>query len=444
MEVPETRYAKSGDVHVAYQVFGSGAIDLLIAPGWVSHLEHSWEEPSLARFLERLGSFARVVWFDKRGTGLSDRVAGVPILEERTDDLRAVLDAAGVRRAAILGFSEGGSMSALFAAIHPERVTALVLFGAFARRIQSSDYPWAPPREERDAWIQSLEAGWGGDIELATLAPSRVNDPAFRKWFAAFGRLSASPATAVALARMNSEIDIREVLPSIHAPTLVLHRRGDRDVDIGNGRYLAAHIPGARFVELPGEDHLWWTSDDEGLLEVQEFLTGVRARVATDRVLLTLLFTDIVRSTQQATALGDERWRELLVRHNQMIRKELGRFAGHEVKTTGDGMLATFDGPARAIRCAEAIRRAARELPLQIRLGIHTGECEVVGEDVAGVSVHVAARVSALSDGSDLLVTGTVKDLVAGSGIEFRDRGLHALKGLEGERQLYEVVSLGN
>lgn len=268
MEVPETRYAKSGDVHVAYQVFGSGDIDLLLAPGWVSHLEHSWEEPSLARALERLGSFARVVWFDKRGTGLSDRVSGVPILEERTDDLRAVLDAAGVGRAAILGFSEGGSMSALFAAIHPERVTALVLFGAFARRIQSADYPWAPTREDRNAWIQSTEAGWGGDVELATLATSRVNDPGFRKWFTAFCRLSASPATAVALARMNTEIDIREVLPSIHAPTLVLHRTGDRDVALGNGSYLAAHIAGARFVELPGEDHLWWTGGDDGLIEI--------------------------------------------------------------------------------------------------------------------------------------------------------------------------------
>ena len=442
MKLPETRYAKSGGVHVAYQTFGQGGLDLVVVPGWASHIEYAWEEPRLARFLEQLGRFARVTWFDKRGTGLSDRVTGVPILEERMDDVRAVMDAASIRRAAILGWSEGGSMATLFAASSPDRVQALILFGAFAKRLRSPDYPWAPTLEERMAWISQIEAGWGGEVEVETLAPSMKDDPMFRRWFAAYGRLSVSPAAAVALATMNTSIDIRAVLGSVHVPTLVLHRTGDRDSLLGNGQYLASHIPGAKFVELPGEDHTCWTGDSGRVVEeIQEFLTGARSPASVDRVLLSILFTDIIGSTELASKLGDRSWRDLLDRHNHAVRAQLSRFRGREVKTTGDGFLAVFDGPARAIRSAEAIRRATADLGLQVRLGIHTGECELLDGDVAGVGVHIAARVAAQSSGRAVLVTSTVKNLTAGAGIQFTDAGLHSLKGVEGSWHLYEAVA---
>jgi class 3 adenylate cyclase len=445
MRTPSTEYAKSDGVHIAYQRFGDGPADVVLVPGWASHLELAWEEPTFARFLGRLGSFARVVWFDKRGTGLSDRVSGVPILEQRMDDVRAVMDAVGWHRAAVFGVSEGGSMSALFAATYPERVRALVLYGAFAKRIRSPDYPWAPTREERERWIESLEAGWGGNPELATVAPSRADDPAFGRWFSAYGRLSVSPGAAVALARMNSDVDIRHVLPSVRVPTLVLHRTGDRDVTVGNGRYLAERIPQARFVELPGDDHLWWTGDSEAILgEVQEFLTGVRSVDPSDRILATMLFTDVVDSTKRASEIGDRRWTELLERHNRVVRRELGRYGGREVKTTGDGFLATFDGPARGVRCAVAIRDAMRELGLFVRLGLHTGECELLGSDIGGLGVHIASRVSAMSDGRSVIVTNTVKELVSGSGIEFVDLGERPLKGVAGSWRLFEVTSPGS
>jgi class 3 adenylate cyclase len=414
----------------------------VFVPGWVSHIEYAWEEPMAARFMERLGSFSRVVWFDKRGTGLSDRVSGLPILEERMDDLRAVMKAAGVKRAAIFGVSEGGSMSALFAATYPDLVSALILYGAFARRLRAPDYPWAPTRSERETWIRHLEAGWGGDVELDALAPSAAHDAAFRRWFAAYGRLSVSPSAAVAFARMNTDIDIRAVLPSIHVPTLVIHRSGDRDVRVGNGRFLAQHIPGAKWVELPGEDHVWYVGDGDSILEeVQEFVTGTRSPRAADRVLTTVMFTDIIGSTKQARALGDQKWAHLLVRHNQVIRREFARFGGHEVKSTGDGFLATFDGPARGIRCAFAIQRASRDLGLSIRIGLHTGECEVMGEDIGGLAVHLASRVAGKSDGTNVLVTSTLKDLVSGSGIDFHDHGRHVLKGAGRAWRLFEVSS---
>jgi class 3 adenylate cyclase/pimeloyl-ACP methyl ester carboxylesterase len=438
--LPETKYARSNGVHIAYQVFGRGPRDLIFVPGWASHIEYAWEEPMFARFLERLGSFARVTWFDKRGTGLSDRVSGLPILEERMDDLRAVMKAAGVKRAAIFGTSEGGSMSTLFAATYPERVRSLILYGAFAKRLWAPDYPWAPKRSERERWIRQLEAGWGGPVELDTLAPSVARDEAFRRWFAAYGRLSVSPSAAVALARMNTDIDIRAVLPSIHVPTLVMHRVGDLDVPFANGRFLAEHIPGAKWVELPGNDHIWWVGDSASILEeVQEFVTGTRSPRPGERVLTTVMFTDIVDSTRKARAMGDRKWADLLLRHNQMIRRELTRFGGHEVKTTGDGFLATFDGPARGIRCASSIQQAARELGLSVRVGLHTGECEVMGEDVGGLSVHIASRVAGKSDGKHVLVTSTLKDLVAGSGIDFRDVGRHTLKGVGEPRRIFEV-----
>jgi len=440
--IPQTKYAKSGDVHIAYQVFGSGARNLVLVPGWASHIEHSWKEPTYVHFLERLASFSRVVWFDKRGTGLSDREVGMPTLEERMDDVRAVMDIVGLERAAVFGISEGGSMSALFAATYPKRTSALILYGAFARRVWSPDYPWAPTLEERQKWIDSLEKGWGGLVELDTLAPSAIKDEAFKTWFTTYGRLSVSPAAAVALAKMNTTIDIRDVLPSIHVPTLVIHRNGDRDVIIGNGRYLAQNIPGAKLVELPGDDHIPWVGDCDAIVDqIEEFLTGVRPSQLADRLLATILFTDIVDSTRKADQLGDRNWKKLLLKHNEVVRKELSRFRGREVKTTGDGFLATFDGPARAVRCACAIREALQQLGLPIRAGLHTGECELMGDDIGGVSVHIAARVADKARENEILVSSTVKDLVPGSGIQFSDRGIHGLRGIQGKWRLFTVTN---
>ncbi|MCI4347635.1 MAG: adenylate/guanylate cyclase domain-containing protein [Thermoplasmata archaeon] len=442
--IPETKYARSHGVHIAYQVFGRGPPDLVLVPGWASHMEYSWEEPMYARYLERLASFSRVIWFDKRGTGLSDRVGGFAKPKERMDDLRAVMKAAGVKRAAVLGVSEGGSMSALFTAAHPERVSALILYGAFAKRLRGPGYPWAPTLAARKKWIGQIEAGWGTDVEVASLAPSVAGDEAFRRWFATFSRLSASPSAIVDLARMNTRVDIRAVLPSIRVPTLVIHRSGDLDVDVGNGRYLARHIPGAKYVELPGDDHLWWVGDTDKLLEeIQEFVTGTRSPRTRERVLTTVMFTDIVASTTQARALGDRKWANLLARHNQRVRQELTRFGGHEVKSTGDGFLATFDGPAMGIRCASAILHSVQDLGVSIRIGLHTGECEVLGHDIAGVSVHIASRVAGMADGRNVVVTSTVKDLVAGSGINFRSLGRHTLKGVIEPWKLFELRMSG-
>jgi len=442
MDLPETQYAMSGDVHIAYQHFGSGPIDLVFVPGWASHIDFAWEDPNVRRFLERLGSFAHVVWFDKRGTGLSDKVADLPILEVRVDDVRAVMDAVGWERAAIVGMSEGGSMSALFAATYPERTNALVLFGAFARRIWSEDYPFAPTREQREGWIRSLEKGWGRDNEVEQLAPSRAHDPEFVRWFRRYGRASVSPSAAVALARMNTDIDIRPILPSIRVPTLVLHRDGDLDVDVENGRYLARAIPGARLVVLPGRDHLVFVGDvDRVVAEIEEFLTGHRSHAPVDRVLTTILFTDLVGSTQLASRLGDGAWSELLTRHDRVFRSALGRFGGREVKTTGDGFLATFDGPARAVRCAAAIRAELRALELEARFGVHTGECEMREGDIGGIGVHIAARVMGLASAGQILATSTVKDLTSGSGIQFTDRGLHSLKGVPEPWRVFEATA---
>ena len=440
MQVPETKYAKSGEVHIAYQQFGTGSVDLVFVPGWASHLDLAWEELAPARFLERLGRIARVVWFDKRGTGLSDRVGDLPILEVRTDDVRAVMDAAGLERAAIFGISEGGSMSALFAATYPERTNALVLFGAFACRRRSEDYPWAPTREARDEWIRSLEGGWAGDDEARHLAPSMAHDPGFVSWFRRYGRASVSPSAAVALARMNSDIDVRAVLPTIHVPTLILQRTGDRDMDPGNAQYLARAIPGAKLVEMPGEDHLVYCGNiDSDLGEVEGFLTGHQSHDAVDRVLTTLLFTDIVGSTESASWLGDHAWTELLSRHHDTVRRELARFGGREIKTTGDGFLATFDGPARAVRCAAAIRGRLADLELRIRCGVHTGECEMLSGDVGGLGVHIAARVMSLASPGQILVTSTVRDLTSGSGIVFVDTGIQELRGVPETWRLFEA-----
>jgi pimeloyl-ACP methyl ester carboxylesterase len=440
--VPETRYAKSGDLNIAYQVVGEGPFDLVYVPGWVSNIEAMWEEPSHARLLGRLAAFSRLILFDKRGTGMSDPVPvdRLPTLEERMDDVRAVMDAAGSERAAIFGSSEGGLMSVLFSATSPERIEALITLAIYATRLRSRDYPWAPKPEARAAEIEEIERTWGGEMDISNLAPSA--DEAFKRRAVAYLRRSASPGAAVALLRMNSQIDVREVLPTIRVPTLVLQRVDDRDVNVEEGRWIARQIPGAKYVELPGDEHLIWAGDVDAVVdEVEEFLTGRRPVYEPDRVLATVLFTDIVGSTERATELGDRRWRELLDQHHSLVRRQLERFDGREVDTAGDGFLATFDGPARAIRCADSLRVGVRALGLEIRAGLHTGECEVVGDGVRGIAVHTGARVAALAGTGEVLVSSTVKDLVAGSGIEFEDRGTHKLKGVPGEWRLYAVGS---
>jgi pimeloyl-ACP methyl ester carboxylesterase len=437
---PKTQYARSGELHIAYQVVGDGPLDLVYVPGWVSHVELAWEEPTLARFLSRLASFSRLITFDKRGTGLSDRVANtaLPRLEERMDDLRAVMDAAGSERAALFGFSEGGNLSALFAAACPQRTTALILFGTFAKRLWSPDYPWAPTAESRRQLCDEVERNWGSGMDLSPYVPSRLGDEPFLHRMRAYFRSAASPGAAVALLRMNSEIDIRHVLPAIHVPTLVMHRRDDRSVDVEEGRWMAAQIPDARFVEVPGPDHMPWVGDHGTVLdEIQEFLTGDRPEREPDRVLVTVLVTDIVGSTQHAARLGDRAWCDLLARHHAIVRRELERFRGREIDTAGDGFLATFDGPARAVDCACRIRDAVATLGIEIRAGLHTGEIELAGGKARGIAVHTGARIASAAGPGEVLVSSTVKDLVSGSGITFTDRGVHALKDMPRSWQLF-------
>ena len=427
-------------MNIAYQVVGEGPLDLVYVPGWISNVELMWDEPAHAHVLGRLASFSRLILFDKRGTGLSDPVPldRPPTLEERMDDVRAVMDAAESERAAVFGFSEGGVMSALFAATYPGRTTALALYGTFAKRIWSPDYPWAPRPEARRREIEELERNWATRMDLDQLAPSESE--AFKTRLAAYFRRSASPGTAVALLRMNTQHDIRDVLPTIRVPTLVIHRTDDRDVKVEEGRWIAAQIPGATFVELPGDSHTLWGGDTDAVVdELEEFLTGVRPARKPDRVLATVLFTDVVGSTEKAAELGDRHWRELLSAHDAAVRRELGRFQGREIDSAGDGFFATFDGPARAVRCATAVRDAARGLGLEIRAGVHTGECELDGEKVRGIAVHTGARVAALARPGEVLVSSTVKDLTAGSGLEFGDRGEHQLKGVPGEWRVYAV-----
>lgn len=438
MNLPETRYAKSGDVNIAYQVVGEGPLDLVLVPGFVSHLDNDWEEPRSAHFLQRLTSFSRLIRFDKRGTGLSDRPFGLPDLETRMDDVRAVLDAVGSKRAALFGYSEGGPMCILFGATYPDRTLSLVLYGTYAkRRDPDDDYPWSPTAQQRQEYSSEVEREWGVEADLGTMAPNA--DEAMVRWWQARARASASPGAARDLILMNSQIDVRAVLPAVRVPTLVLHRRGDHDSRLEEGRYIAAHIAGARFVELEGEDHVPWIDSDQVVDEIEEFLTGVRHGPDPDRVLATMLFTDIVGSTERATEIGDLRWRELLERHYELVRRQLERFQGEEVDTAGDGFLATFDGPARAIRCAQAIRDQARELDLEIRAGVHTGEVERAGRDVRGIAVHTGARVAARAGAGEILASSTVRDLVAGSGIVFEERGSHSLKGIPGQWSLFAV-----
>jgi pimeloyl-ACP methyl ester carboxylesterase len=440
--VPETRYTKSGDVHIAYQVLGDGPLDLVFVPGFVSHLEYQWEEPSSARVLRRLASFARLIRFDKRGTGLSDRGGPVPTLEQRMDDVRAVMDAVGSRRAALLGVSEGGPMSLLFAATHPDRTSALVLYGSYARRAWAPDHPWGRTEADMSALFERMDREWGGPVGIETWAPSRAHDERYLRWWSNYLRLSASPGGAIDVMRMNMQIDVRHVLPAIRVPTLVLHRTGDRLTMVEQARYMARAIPGARLVELAGDDHSPFTGDQDAIVgEIEEFLTGIRhSPEESDRVLATVLFTDIVNSTARAAALGDRRWREILSQHHEAVRRELERFRGKEIDTAGDGFLAVFDGPARAIRCAGRIVDAVRSVGLDVRAGLHTGECELVGDKVSGIAVHIGARVAALAAPGEVLVSSTVKDLVAGSGLAFEPRGAHTLKGVPGEWAVFAVA----
>lgn len=438
----ETKYAQSGDTNIAYQVVGSGKLDLVVVQGWVSNVELAWEEPSSRRFLERLASFARLILFDKRGTGLSDPVPDkeLPTMEQRMDDVRSVMDAVGVERASLMGVSEGVPMCALFAATYPHRTISLVLYGGYARRSWARDYPWGPTPAEREKFFDAITSGWGGVVDLDTLAPSVAHDERFRQWWATYLRRSASPSRALALARMNTEIDIRSVLPAIRVPTLILHRTGDMDIDVGGSRWMATQIQGARFVELQGADHLPFVGNTDALLdEIEEFLTGTRQTNVSDRVLGTVLFTDIVGSTERAAEMGNQRWADLNAAHFKILRQELALYRGHEVHTTGDGILATFDGPARAVRCGCAMREAVRELDIEIRVGLHTGEYEIIGKEIAGVAIHIAARVMANAGANQVWVSSTVKDLVAGSGIEFQAAGAHTLKGVPGEWQLFRV-----
>ena len=447
MEAPKTRYAKSGDVNIAYQILGDGPFDLVFVPGSVSHIELAWEIPALADFYRRLATFSRLICLDKRGTGMSDRVAGAPTLETRMDDVRAVMDAAESERAAILGLSEGGPMSVLFAATYPDRCWALVLCGAVVRTLWAPDFPWGYAEERWDAESAEEARRWGEPAFMERLArelaPS-FDDTSLRA-FAELLHRSASPGALEALSRMNKGIDVRGVLSSIRVPTLVLNRDQETEHLREGSRHMARHIPGARHAELPGSDHAPFAGDSASYLrEIEQFLeetwkAGAWEEAEPDRVLATVLFTDIVGSTAKAVELGDARWRELLEQHHALIRRQLARFRGKEIDTAGDGFFASFDGPARAIRCATAIAESIRELGVELRAGLHTGECELLDGKVGGIAVHIGARVAAAAAPGEVLVSSTVRDLVAGSGLEFDDRGTAELKGMPDAWRLYAV-----
>jgi pimeloyl-ACP methyl ester carboxylesterase len=445
-DIPETRYAKSGDCHIAYQVVGQGPFDLVFNPGFVSNVEYCWDDARLAHFYRRLSSFARVILFDKRGTGMSDPVPvqQLPTLEQRMDDVRAVMDAAGSQRAALVGVSEGGPLNLLFAATYPDRTAAMVLVGSFARVAWAPDYPFGVQAGVWDALLARMEQGWGKGVLLSAFAQSLAHDAAARESWARFQRRASSPGAAVAVMRMAYEIDTRAILPAIRVPTLILHRSEDRMLQVEHARFMASRIPGARCVELPGTDHFFWTGDADAYLDqIEEFLTGERHAGVSDRVLATILFADIAGSTDRAAQLGDSRWHQLLDSFYGVVRRQLERFRGRELDTAGDGFFAAFDGPARAIRCAEAIGHGVRVLGLELRTGLHTGECEVMGNKLGGIAVHIGARVAGQATPGEVLVSSTVKDLVAGSGIGFQSRGAHALKGVPGQWQLYAVDATG-
>lgn len=440
MSPPQTRYAKSGEVSIAYQVSGSGPMDLIFVPGFVSNLDVYWERPGYSELFARLGKFCRLIRFDKRGTGLSDRVSGIPNLEERMDDVRAVMDAAGSRRAALFGISEGAPMCLLFAATYPERARAVVVYGSYAIHRSHTD------KQLLQHDLDHVESQWGTGQYLARMMfPSKADDETLIRQAAQWERQSASPSAVAAMLRMNSEIDIRDILPSVRTPTLVLHRSGDPRVPYESGRFIAGQVPGARLVTLPGNEH-GFVNDPEMVQrvadEAEEFLTGTRQEAEADRVLATVMFTDIVDSTRRAAELGDRPWRAVVERHDAVVREHLARFRGREIKSLGDGFLATFDGPARAVRCAVAIALAVRALGIDVRAGLHTGEIELRAGDIGGIAVNIAARVAAAAGPGVALVSSTVRDLVAGSGLRFEDRGRHALKGLPEDVQLYAAMGV--
>jgi pimeloyl-ACP methyl ester carboxylesterase len=439
---PPTRYALSGDAHIAYQVFGEGDLDLVFVPGFVSNIEHYWEMPKVPDLLERLGSFARVAIFDKRGTGLSDPVAEPPPLEQRMDDMQAVMDAVGMERAALFGVSEGGPASVLFAATYPDRTSALVLYGSTPRFRTDSDISWGATDEQVEMVLADVSSRWGEGALLEAFAPSTAGDSRMEEVWGKFQRAGASPAMARAVMAALFKIDVRDVLPTIRVPTLIVHRVGDLIAPVEGARLMAERIPDARLVEFEGDDHVPFTGDFNPVLdEMEEFLTGARQARPLDRVLATVMFTDIVDSTRRAADVGDRGWSRMLERHDELTRRQLERFRGQEVKTLGDGFLATFDGPARAIECACAIRDGIGSHGLQVRAGLHTGECELYGDDVRGMAVNIGARVGALADANEVLVSSTVKDLVVGADLRFTERGEYELKGVPGKWRLYAAAA---
>ena len=438
--LPKTKYARSGDVRIAYQITGDGPVDVVWAPGTMSHLDLDWEIPQRALFFERFSKFCRLIRFDKRGTGLSDRPITMATLEERTDDIRAVMDDVGIKSANIFGVSEGGSMACLFAATYPDRVDSLLIWGAQARWVACEDHPWAQTREEHDAMLAMVQDDWPS-VDYITgpgAGMGRDAPPAAVEAVARYMRAAASPSAVYAYEIMNGQIDTRPILPSIQARTLVMNRTGDPCARVQAARDMASRIPGAKFIEYPGNSHSIMLDDmDTVLSDIHEFITGERLIDSFDRVLATVLFLDIASSTERAATLGDIPWRNLLNSYYAVVRKELARYRGKEINATGDGFLASFDGPARAVRCALAVALAVRQLGIEVRAGVHTGECELMGDNVGGIAVHIGARIMAQAEPGAVLVSGTVKDLVAGSGIDFEDRGVHQLKGVPGEWRLF-------
>jgi class 3 adenylate cyclase len=445
VDLPETRYARTDEgAHIAYQVFGEGPLNIVYANSFMSHIEVSWEYSPAANFYERMAAFSRLVLFDRRGTGLSDPIIDRFDIEDRSADLRAVMEALDLERPVLLGSSEGGMTCAHLAALHPERVSALILFSSTLTTVADEESPWAWPHEFYDLFVDSIETTWAdpSGANIVLINPSLGDDPDARAWYARYFRLAASPSLARTLIENTLSVDIRHLLPMVRVPTLVLHRTDETWLSVEGSRYIASKIPGAKLVELPGTDHYIWEQNAVAVVEeIEEFLTGVRTERDSLRTLKTLVFTDIVGSTARALQLGDDRWRRILDRHEMILARQIERFGGRFIKSTGDGALATFDGPARAIRCALAIREAMRGLDLGVRIGIHTGEVELRGDDIGGIAVHVGARVSQHAEAGEVLVSRTVTDLVAGSGIEFENRGEHELKGVSGTWQLFAVRS---
>lgn len=439
---PETQFTSVGDISIAYQVVGDGPIDLVYAQGWLTNIEYAWESPHYAEFLTKLGRFSRLIFFDKRGTGLSERNVGFPTLEQRTEDIVAVLDAVGLEKAAFFGMSEGGNMAALFAATHPERTRGLVLSGTSARGSWAPDYPWRSYTKDMDGLIADMRQNWGKPISLGEAAPGVADNEAAREWWGAYIRNSASPKTAELITRLNAQIDIRDILPTISSPTLIINREHDAWAVADEARYIASLIPDSTLMLVPGADHLPWYGDQDRIIgEIEEFLTGQRDTVSGERVLLTILMTDIVGSTQRAAALGDSSWRALLDQHDDIVRQRVSAFEGQTINTTGDGFITAFVGPTRAVQCAQAIRADVARLDLEIRAGVHTGECERRGSDIGGLAVHIAARILDHASPGQVLVSSTVKDLTVGSGLELTSEGTQSFKGVPGDWSLFAAAS---